>query len=116
MNDDRGFVKVDCKRCANPDVWLKCESCKKSDHFVIRDAVGPETAASPTLVDCDCKATYAFATCTCGEQVPMERLRFVRWDRGPKQLADLEVAWGRIAAMAAAAVTALGVALWFVWK
>jgi hypothetical protein len=112
VNDDRGFVKVDCPRCANPDVWLKCESCKKADHFLIR----AEADGAPPVVDCDCSARFTFATCTCGEQVPMARLRFVRWDRGPKQLADLEIAWERIAAIVLGGVGVILVGLWALWR
>lgn len=113
MSDERGFVKVDCARCANPDVWLRCESCKKADHFVIRDATGAEAKVSPRVVACDCNATYAFATCTCGEKVPMDKLRFIRWDRGPKNLADLEIAWDRIAVIVFLVLAVVGGAVWW---
>lgn len=94
---DRGFIRVDCPACGNPDVWFTCNSCGKSDHFALH----------ADHVDCDCSARYDHGTCTCGETVPFDRLRFVAYDEGPLALADLEVAWGRVVAVAIVVLAAL---------
>ncbi|MCB9795748.1 MAG: hypothetical protein H6741_23890 [Alphaproteobacteria bacterium] len=78
--EDRGFVKVDCASCGRDDVWLRCNNCEKSDHFVV-DADGAH---------CACGADYDHASCLCGETVPKERLRFTPFAQGPMNLADLE--------------------------
>ena len=87
---DRGFVRVACPACGNGNVWFTCNQCKKSDHF----------AMHADHVDCDCGATYSHGTCTCGADVGLSDLVFVAYDEGPLALADLEIAWGRVAVLA----------------
>ena len=99
---DRGFIRVDCPACRNPDVWFTCNACKKSDHF----------AMHADHVACDCGQRYDHGTCTCGATVPFDGLRFVAWDQGPMSLADLEVAWGRVAGLAVVAVLVLAGITW----
>lgn len=101
----RGFVRVDCSQCKNPDVWFKCDSCTKSDHFLVTDG----------MASCDCGATYDRGTCTCGNTVPSEGLVFVRFEEGPMALAELEIAWGRVAALGGVALAALGGVAWMIW-
>lgn len=103
--DDRGFVRVDCAACGRPDVWLRCDACGKSDHFLLEGGVA----------GCDCGASYAHATCLCGAAVPGDRLRFVAFRDGPMALADLE--WdpkrvGLLVMVAVAVVVAVVAALW----
>jgi hypothetical protein len=100
---DDGFIHVRCNACGNPDVWLKCEKCAKSDHFRLEGAG----------VRCACGASYGHATCLCGERVPPAgKLEFVAWDQGPKALADLEIAWGRVAGLAILALAAVAGLAW----
>jgi hypothetical protein len=104
--EKRGFVHVRCQACSNPDVWLKCQKCQKSDHFWL-DERG---------VDCDCGSTYDHATCLCGKDVPRQFLELVPFESGPKALADLEWDWRRIGAVAAVTVGILvagAIALWW---
>lgn len=103
--DDRGFVQVNCASCEKPNVWLRCDSCKKSDHFLFDGAVA----------SCDCGARYAHATCMCGATVPPERLRFVEFRAGPMALADL--AWDprKIALLAVVVLAAVAVVVALVW-
>ena len=102
--DARGFVRVDCAACGRPDVWLRCDACEKSDHFLLEAGEA----------SCDCGATYAHATCLCGAPVPGDRLRFVAFRDGPMALADLEWDPRRLGLLVAAvAVAAAAVAhLW----
>jgi hypothetical protein len=95
---ERGFIRVDCATCDNPDVWFTCNQCGKSDHFTLH----------ADHVSCDCSARYDRGTCTCGAVVPFERLRFVDADAGPLALADLEIAWDRVALLAIGLVVVLG--------
>ncbi len=95
----RGFIRVACPACDNPDVWFKCDQCGKSDHF----------AFDGSTVDCDCGATYTHGQCTCGETAPPDRLRFVDASEGPLALADLEIAWGRIATLGVVLVVLVGI-------
>ncbi len=100
-----GFVHVLCNACGNNEVWLSCNSCGKSDHFQL---------ATDGAIACDCSATYSHATCLCGTQVPPEgKLEFVPFDKGPMHLADLEVAWGRVAILSVIAIAALGGLGWW---
>lgn len=65
-------------------------------------------------VRCRCGATYGHATCLCGASVPPTgALQFVRWEDGPKALADMEIAWGRVGVLAVVVVTSLGGGLWW---
>jgi len=102
--DDRGFVQVLCSTCNDPAVWLRCNQCDKSDHFLLADGV----------VSCSCGATYAFATCLCSAQVPPAgTLQAVPFAKGPRHLADLELAWGRLAAIGVIALTVAIGAWWY---
>lgn len=93
-----GFIRVDCTACSDPNVWFTCNSCGKSDHFTLDGGI----------VTCDCSAVYDRGTCTCGAEVSGENLSFVDYDKGPIALADVQIAWGRVAALAA--VLCLGIA------
>ena len=81
--EQRGFVRVACEVCADPQVWLRCDGCQKSDHFLLEQGQAA----------CSCGARYAHARCLCGQEVPGEGLRFVPFKQGPMALADLE--WSR---------------------
>jgi hypothetical protein len=61
-------------------VWLRCDKCEKSDHFLFDGA----------HVDCDCGARYDHAVCLCGERVEPTTLTFTPFEDGPMALADLE--------------------------
>ncbi|MCB9673968.1 MAG: hypothetical protein H6737_02570 [Alphaproteobacteria bacterium] len=98
-----GFVRVDCQVCKNPDVWFRCNACGRSDHFTV----------SGGIVRCDCGQTYDRGNCTCGETVPFDGLRFVPFDQGPMALADLEVAWGRVAALGVGLVGIVALGAWW---
>lgn len=105
MSDERGFIRVDCAACNNPDVWFRCNACQKSDGFLLADGVA----------SCACGATYQSGNCTCGAVVPGDRLRFVPFAQGPMALADLEIAWGRVAALAAGALGLIGLGAWWMF-
>jgi hypothetical protein len=100
-----GFIRADCPKCKNPDVWLTCNACKKSDRFVL----GPDAAL------CHCGATYAFATCTCGAEVPRANLVWVPFEKGPMALGEWEIDKKRVAGLviALAGLIALAAAWWF---
>ncbi len=98
VTDDHGFIRVECPACQNPDVWFTCNGCKKSDGFVLLEAE----------VRCRCGATYTHGICTCGQKVERGGLRFVPASEGPLALADLEIAWDRVALFAAIVVLVLG--------
>lgn len=101
--DQRGFVKVTCPACKAPDVWLRCQGCQKADHFLLEEA-GPS---------CSCGANYTFGTCTCGATVPRDGLAFLAFDDGPRALADMEIAWGRVIAVLCTAGGAVGLLVWW---
>ena len=103
---DRGFIRVDCNSCKNPDVWFRCDSCKRSDHFLFADG----------KASCDCGATYDRGNCTCGNTVPSEGLKFVEFEKGPMALAELEVAWGRLAALVIGVLIVMAFIGWMVWQ
>jgi hypothetical protein len=105
IDDKHGFTRAACEACKNPDVWLTCNTCKKSDRFVAEEA----------HVRCHCGTTYAFATCTCGQKVPRDKLLWVAFDKGPIALADWEVDWGQVAVIGfiVAMLGVLGVAIAF---
>ncbi|MCB9760008.1 MAG: hypothetical protein H6739_09265 [Alphaproteobacteria bacterium] len=100
--DQRGFVKVACASCGRDDVWLRCDGCQKSDHFLFDGQVAT----------CACGATYDHATCLCGETVPADRLAFTPFDQGPMALADLEWDPTRIVILAGIALLLVGGAAW----
>ena len=95
----RGFIRVDCQVCKNPDVWFKCNQCGKSDHFTF----------DGTTVVCSCGATYSHGQCTCGAHAPADSLRFVDAADGPLALADLEIAWGRVATLGVLLAVLIGI-------
>ncbi|MCB9795478.1 MAG: hypothetical protein H6741_22460 [Alphaproteobacteria bacterium] len=101
--DARGFVKVACEACGRDDVWLRCNSCEKSDHFLL-DEAGAR---------CACGAEYGHATCLCGQEVPRERLRFVPFQEGPMNLADLELDPTRLALVVVLLLALVGGGLWW---
>ena len=104
--DDRGFIHVRCNACGNPEVWLKCEKCDHSDHFLLEN----------DAAHCSCGATWQTATCLCGAQVPPEgKIAFVPFQDGPMALADLELDWGRITALGTALVLVLGGVAWWIF-
>ena len=87
MSDDLepyGFIRVTAE--GESDIWLTCNSCKKSDHFLREDA----------RIVCRCGATYTHAVTPAGTRVELDGLHFVPWKDGPMQLADLEWNWMRI--------------------
>ncbi len=98
-----GFIRVDCQTCKNPDVWFKCNGCGKSDHFHVADGA----------VRCDCGETYDRGNCTCGADVAFENLAFVDAESGPLALADLEIAWGRVAALGLGLLAVVGGAIYW---
>jgi len=79
--DDGVFVRVDCPECAKPDVYLKCDQCGRQALFHMTDAG----------VRCECGATYSHASCSCGAQVPPERLVAVPFDEGPLVASEMEI-------------------------
>ena len=97
-SSEPGFIRVACTACNNPDVWFKCNGCGKSDRFAMREQ----------QVVCTCGETYASGICTCGQTVPFAQLQRVDFDKGPMALADLEVAWGRVAGIVVGLVLVLG--------
>lgn len=100
--DACGFVRV-----PSPDgaaLWMTCDRCGKSDHFWVDDRVR-----------CRCGATYDHAVRPDGDQIPVERLRFVPFKDGPMQLADLEWDPVRIGALVVGLVLLLAVLGWLVW-
>lgn len=105
IDDKHGFIRAVCDVCKNPDVWLTCNTCKKSDRFVSEDKE----------VRCHCGATYAFATCTCGQKVPREKLLWIPFDKGPIALAEWEVDWGQVVVITfvVAMSLVLAGAIWF---
>jgi hypothetical protein len=99
--DARGFVRVNAP--GEDDIWLTCNACGKSDHFVLDD-----------LVRCDCGATYDHAITPQGTRVDMEGLTFVDYDKGPLALADLEWDPVRVGLLAVVLLGLLGGgAYWF---
>jgi hypothetical protein len=104
MSDERGFIRVDCPACKNPDVWFRCNGCGKSDQFLL---AGGE-------VSCACSARYTHGNCTCGATVPVDGLRFVPFEKGPMALADLEIHWGRVAVLGTTVVAVIALGVWWV--
>lgn len=95
-----GFVRVP----ADTELWMRCESCDKSDHFWVDEA----------KVHCRCGAAYTHAVRPDQSQVPVAELVFVEFDKGPKQLADLELDPKRLIALGVVAAAVLGgLAWWF---
>ncbi len=101
IDDSHGFIRAHCQSCGGDDVWLRCNTCAESDHFVREEE----------RVVCRCGATYAFATCTCGEPVPMQHLEWVHFKKGPASLAKWEWDPKRIALLGLLVVIAIVMAL-----
>ena len=103
--DSYGFVHAHCTACNDPNVWLTCNQCDKSDHFVVMEGV----------IHCKCGATYDHATCTCGERVEAAQLEWTPFTKGPMTLADLEWDYRRVALLFVALFVAAVAVWWFVW-
>lgn len=103
LTERHGFVRADCEACKNPDVWLTCNTCKKSDRFVREEK----------RVVCACGAVYDHAVCTCAKNVPGERLRWVAFDKGPAALAEWEIDKARVAVLAVAGLALIGGLVWW---
>ena len=99
--DARGFIRVQADQ--EPDLWLTCQTCQKSDHFWVDEAI-----------HCSCGAHYDHTITPSGQRVGMEGLAFVPFNQGPMQLADLELDPRRVALLGLAVVliVALG---WLMW-
>lgn len=105
VDERHGFVRARCESCNKPDVWLTCNTCKKSDRFVVE----------PTGIVCHCGAAYAFATCTCGANVPRGRLEWVPFEKGPLSLADWELDKRRLAMLGVGSVALMGIVAYAIW-
>jgi hypothetical protein len=99
--DDRGFIRVQLEGLSEP-TWLTCNQCDKSDDFVLDE----------TAVRCKCGATYDHAMTPDGRRADLGQLAWVEWRKGPLQLAQTEIAWGRIAVIAVVLVGAIAAGLW----
>lgn len=93
--DACGFVRV------GDNLWMKCDTCGKSDHFWL-DGV----------VRCRCGARYDHARRPDGATVPVAELVFVPFEKGPVSLRDMEWDPRRIGLIVVVLV-ALGAALWW---
>ena len=82
--DSRGFVRVTAPNEA--DLWLTCQQCQRSDHFLVTD-----------VVRCSCGAQYDHTVTPAGTRVGMDNLTFVPFEQGPMSLADLELDPRRVA-------------------
>ncbi len=105
LTDLHGFVRADCAACNNPDVWLTCNSCKKSDRFLLEGAG----------VTCACGTRYDHAVCTCQKTVPGDRLRWVPFEKGPAALAEWEIDKRRLAGIALLVVSLVGLGAWWMF-
>jgi hypothetical protein len=85
--DQRGFVRVTAE--GEDDLWLTCQQCGKSDHFLVGD-----------VVQCSCGASYDHTVTPAGTRVEMSGLTFVPFEQGPMALADLELDPRRLAVFA----------------
>ena len=106
VDDRHGFVRADCAACGDPDVWLTCNQCGKSDRFETNDG----------RIVCACGAAYDHAVCTCKQTVPGERLRWVEWRKGPPALADWEVDWARVGILLTGVVGVIGLLGLLIWS
>lgn len=97
--EDRGFVRVSAE--GEDDLWLTCQQCGKSDHFLLGDAV-----------HCACGASYDHTVTPAGTRVEMEGLTFVEFSKGPMTLADLEVDPRKIGLLGLVAVLVLAAVWW----
>lgn len=98
-----GYIRVACPACDDPNVWFTCNECSRSDHFVLDEGI----------VRCDCGAVYDRGTCTCGTEVAGAHLIAVAHDKGPLALADLQIAWGRIAVIVLILVAGVIAGSWY---
>ncbi len=97
--DQRGFVRVTTPN--EDDIWLTCQQCHKSDHFLLDQRV-----------ECACGANYDHAITPGGARVAMEGLSFVEFSKGPLGLADTELDPRKIALLSMI-VLVLG---WLIWS
>ena len=67
------------------------------------------SADSPVGID----AKYTHAVCLCGERIERSGLTSVAFDEGPIQLADLEVDWTRVGALAVGVALIGGFVGWY---
>ena len=82
-----GFVRVP-PQGESAETWLKCNACQKRERFWI----------ASDRVRCSCGAVYDHAA--VGEvQVSVSELRWVPFEKGPVELAEMELDWRRIAAL-----------------
>lgn len=99
--DACGFVRVP----ADTELWMTCEQCSKSDHFWLED----------DAVRCRCGARYTHAVRPDQTKVPRADLVFVEFDKGPKQLADLEIDPRRLGVVVGVVLGLIGLAAWWVF-
>jgi hypothetical protein len=96
--DSCGFVAVP----ADATLWMKCDSCGKSDHFWL----------TADTIRCRCGAIYGHALRPDGTQVPAAQLRFVPFAEGPRHLADLEWDGRRIAGLVLVLLVLVAAGIW----
>lgn len=93
-----GFIQVP----GDPPLWMKCETCQHADHFWLDQ-----------VVRCRCGARYDHARRPDGGTVPLERLRFVEFKKGPASLQDTELDPRRLALLGLVLVSILGGLGWW---
>ena len=76
--EDCGFIRVPADKQA---LWMTCDECGKSDHFWVEE----------DTVRCRCGARYSHAVRPDESTVPVSELEPVPFQKGPMQLADLEL-------------------------
>jgi hypothetical protein len=82
-----GFVRVP-PQGESAETWLQCNACQKRERFWIE----------ADRVRCSCGAAYDHAAVD-GGQVSVSDLSWVPFDKGPVELAEMELDWRRIAAL-----------------
>ncbi|MFT5587368.1 MAG: hypothetical protein ACI9VR_004977 [Cognaticolwellia sp.] len=95
--DRLGFVRVP-PQGGSAETWLQCNACQKRERFWIE----------ADRVRCSCGAAYDHAAVE-QVQVPVSELSWVPFDKGPVQLAEMEVDWRRIGALLLVLALAAGV-------
>lgn len=91
-----GFVRVPAQG-EKAETWLQCNTCQRRERFWIEEE----------RVRCACGAAYDHAAVE-GGKVAVSELTWVPFDKGPVQLAELEVDWRRIAALLLVLALAVG--------